>query len=82
MSETTPEDHLTILCKFLTGNKTLATSSSIRVRVNCSRASKVISELYRSLTTFVKLKSHGLLKWHYHQCTFLAQVLPGAQKRV
>ena len=46
MSETTPEDHLIILRKLITGNKTLAISSSIRARVNglrvqvnCSRAS-------------------------------------------
>ena len=37
MSETTPEDHLIILHEFLTGNKTLAKSSSIRAWVNCSR---------------------------------------------
>ena len=37
MSETTPEDHLIILRDFLVGNKTLATSSSIQTRVNCSR---------------------------------------------
>ena len=35
-SETTPKDHLIILCEFLTGNKAHATSSSIRARVNCS----------------------------------------------
>ena len=46
MSETTPEDHLIILCEFPAGNKAHATSSSIRaqvnysrVRVNCSRVS-------------------------------------------
>ena len=46
MSETTPKDHLIILRELLTGNKTLASSSSIRarvngsrVRVNCSRTS-------------------------------------------
>ena len=46
MSETTPEDHLIILCELLAGNKTLVTSNSIqarvngsRVRVNCSRTS-------------------------------------------
>ena len=30
MSETTPEDYLIILCELLAGNKTLATSSSLR----------------------------------------------------
>ena len=39
MSETTPEDHLIVLREFLTGNKAHATSSSIRARVNCFRAS-------------------------------------------
>ena len=37
MSETTSEDHLIILCEFLTGNKTLDTSSSIQAQVNCLR---------------------------------------------
>ena len=37
MSETTPEDHLIILHEFFVGDKTLATSSSIRALVNCSR---------------------------------------------
>ena len=37
MSEITPEDHLIILRELLTGNKTLATSSSIQARVNGSR---------------------------------------------
>ena len=39
MSETTPEYHLITLREFIVGNKILATSSSIRARVNCSRAS-------------------------------------------
>ena len=39
MSETTPEDHLIILCEFFVGNKAHTTSSSIRVQVNCSKAS-------------------------------------------
>ena len=39
VSKATPEDHLIILCEFLAGNKAHATSSSIRVQVNCSRAS-------------------------------------------
>ena len=39
MSETTPKDHLIILCEFLAGNKTHATSSSIQAQVNCSQAS-------------------------------------------
>ena len=47
MSETTPKDHLIILCEFLAGNKTLATSSSIRARVNCSSTSV---KLYLSCT--------------------------------
>ena len=37
MSETTPEDHLIILCEFLAGNKTLAMNRSIQAQVNCSR---------------------------------------------
>ena len=37
MSETTPEDHLAILCEFLVGNKAHDTSSSIQVQVNWSR---------------------------------------------
>ena len=56
MSETTPEDHLIILRELLTGNKTLATSSSIRswvnglrVQVNCSSASV---KLHLSCTVF------------------------------
>ena len=39
MSKTTPEDHLIILRELLAGNKTLAMSSSIRARVNCSHVS-------------------------------------------
>ena len=36
MPETTPKDHLIILCEFLVGNKAHAMSSSIRAWVNCS----------------------------------------------
>ena len=62
MSETTPEDHLIILCEFLAGNKAHATSSSIRVRVNCRKVRvckllvsecTVTSELYRRYTIIV-----------------------------
>ena len=38
MSNTTPEDYLIILHKFLAGNKAHATSNSIRAQVNCSQA--------------------------------------------
>ena len=50
VSKTTPEDHLIILRKFLAGNKAHATSSSIRVWVNYSRASV---KLHLSCTVFV-----------------------------
>ena len=37
MSETTPEDHLIILCEFLVGNKAYTTSIFIQVQVNCRK---------------------------------------------
>ena len=57
MSETT-EDHLIILCEFLTGNKTLPTSSSIKLLESASkllmRECKVTSELYCTLKVKAK----------------------------
>ena len=47
MSDKTPEDHLIILREFLAGNITLAKSSSIRARVNCSSASVKLHLSYR-----------------------------------
>ena len=54
MSETSPKDHLIILRELLADNKTLATSSSIRARVNGSRVrvncSRVSVKLHLSCT--------------------------------
>ena len=52
LQETTPEDHLIILCEFLGNNKAHATSSSILVPV-----SKLIESVSKLLTSECKVTS-------------------------
>ena len=78
ISETTPEDHVIILCELLAGNKTLATSSSIWARVNGSRVqincSRVNVKLHLSCTIY-NIAEHFIYYWNINNFSLSYQML-------